>query len=136
MYFINYRIDFILLIPPATDIVLAESLGRLPNTYRMQTKLVESQARYCSYWERLHSVSEHSRILHLAFTEHLELRANEKQNAGAPPHITHIVICFYRQHATSWIFMDLSHRPLLPLSLQTHYGDFIWPNRISKHESF
>ena len=59
-------IKHVLRLPPATDTltVLAES-GLLP----MQIKLIESQARY---WERLYSLQDSSRILHLAFTEHLD----------------------------------------------------------------
>ena len=65
-----FQLSFIkrvLHLPPATDTltVLAESAGQLP----MQIKLIESQARY---WERLYSLQDSSRILHLAFTEHLE----------------------------------------------------------------
>ena len=59
-------IERALCLPHATDTltVLAES-GRLP----MQIKLIESQARY---WGQLYSLQDSSRILHLAFTEHLE----------------------------------------------------------------
>ena len=62
----------VLRLPPATDtlIVLAES-GRLP----MQIKSIESQVRY---WERLYSLQDSSRILHLACTEHLELMEQKK----------------------------------------------------------
>jgi hypothetical protein len=66
----------ILRLPTATDTitVLAES-DRLP----MQTKMAEAQARF---WKRLHSLQDHSRILHLAFTEHLELVRNNKKCWG------------------------------------------------------
>ena len=47
----------------------------------MQIKLIESQARY---WERLYSLQDSSRILNLAFTEHLVLMEKQK-NAGVPP---------------------------------------------------
>ena len=45
----------------------------------MQIKLIESQARY---WERLYSLQDSSRILHLAFTEHLELMEKPKKMLG------------------------------------------------------
>ena len=46
----------------------------------MQIKLIESQARY---WERLYSLQDSSRILHLAFTEHLELMEKQKKCWGS-----------------------------------------------------
>ena len=56
-------------------LTLAES-GRLP----MQIKLIESQARY---WERLYSLQDSSCILHLAFTEHLQLMKKQKKCRGS-----------------------------------------------------
>ena len=92
-------------LPPATDTltVLAES-GRLP----MQIKLIESQARY---WERIYSLQDFSRILHLAFTEHIELMKKQK-NAGVPP-----LLRLFVKSVTS---MDLIPRLLLLLFEQAH----------------
>ena len=66
----------VLRLPMATDTImaLAES-GRLP----LHAKMAEAQARF---WTRLHSLQDHSRILHLAFVEHRELVQNNKKCWG------------------------------------------------------
>ena len=74
----------------------------------MQIKLIESQARY---WERLYSPQDSSRILHLAFTEHLELIEKQK-NAGVPP-----LLRLFVKSVTS---MDLVPCLLLLLFEQVH----------------